>query len=238
MTETTTAAEAPAPVLPDLDDFGRMAVDRLIAQVNDLNAAVAGYKAVAGDKFALLEQYREAAEQNENKDVRALAKQISDLLSQVNDLEEKRDAILNEQIDARLADAGDADALKEKVDTLNKAVKAGVSYLTGIYGEDVKGYLPEVARVSGRAGGGNAGKGGRRLRGFAKVTVDGVVATAPDANGVQRSSFSAAAKALKLDSVKPLQEAYTNEFGTDNEKWPAVGTFTFDGHTIEATRDA
>lgn len=242
-TETVTDAPATpeAVVLPTLDDFGTMAVNKITGQVHERNSLHKALTAATGDRQGMLDELREAAEQGNNPDpaVNSLAAEISDLLSKVYDLETKRDAVLNAQIDATVDASGmDPKTVEAQIAALDEQINPGIKYLVGIYGPTVTGYLPAVEGKRTRKSSNLPGSTGqRRIRGV-EVYVDGTKATTPDANGVQRSTFSAAAKVLGLDSVKPLQGAYTDLHGTDPDKFPAEAEFDFDGHKVRVVKTA
>lgn len=248
MTETTTATPATTDTaaetvtLPVLDDFGTMAVQKISGEITERNSLYKSLTAATGDRQGMLDELREQAEKGENAqpEVNALAAQISDLLSQVYDLETQRDNYLNSQIDALVEASGvDPKVVETQIASLESTIKSGTNYLIGIYGADVTGYLPALeGKRTRKSGTGVPGASGqRRIRGV-EVYVDGVKATTPDANGVQRSTFSAAAKALSLDSVKPLQGAYTDLYGTDPDKFPADTEFDFQGHKVRVVKSA
>lgn len=264
--DMTTTSEAPATLTPDtseadakaaaheadlaarrkaveaaLDDFGRMAVERLIAQTNARNVDVGRLNSVGGDRITRLDSMRSelaAGEGTYDASLVALVKQISTLEDKVADLKEQRDKALNAVIDAEVASSDvDPAALEEAIKAADANIRSGLNYATGIYGEDVKLLLPEStprkgSRKGSSASGGGSGK--RRLRGF-DVYVNGVKATTPDKDQVQRSSFSAAAKVVGLDSVDPLSAAYRERNGEDPDKFPAEDTFPFthEGATFE-----
>lgn len=236
MTETVNEtanpnAERVAAVTASLDDFGRMAVDRLVAQINDRNAQVDRLNSVGGDRVSRLDALRaEVAEGKGDANVVAVQRQIDTLQEKIDNLKEDRDKALNAQIDAEIASSDvDPEALKEAVKVADSSIASGLRYAVGLYGEDVKLLLPDQKPLKGsrRSGGGTGGGSGkRRLRGF-DVYVDGVKATTPDKDGNQKSSFSAAAKVIGLDSVDPLSAAYRERNGDDPEKFPAEDTFSF-----------
>lgn len=250
MTTTTTDApattEAPAEAkpVPTLDDFGRMAVERLVTQVTERNANVERLASVGGDRISRLDSLREALANGEGDTTLVnVQKQIDTLMEKVATLQENRDKALNEVIDKEIA-ASDIDpaALDEVIKTQDGAIRTGVNYLVGLYGEDVKNLLPDLKTRSGRrSASGGAASGKRRLRGF-DVYVNGVIATSPDKDGNQKSSFSAAAKVIGLDSVDPLSGKYRELYGNDPDKFPADTEFEF-AHddkvfTVRAVRDA
>lgn len=217
-----------------LDDFGRMALERLVGQVNARNADVDRLNSIGGDRISRLDEKREALTKGEgSQDLVNLEKQIQTLLDKVGDLQEQRDKALNAEIDAEDANSDvDPAALDEAVKTADASIRSGLNYAVGIYGEDFKLLLPEQksrkgSRKSGSGGSAGGGSGKRRLRGF-DVYVNDVKATSPDKDGVQKSSFSAAAKVIGLNSVDPLSGAYRQRNGDDPEKFPAEDTFEFE----------
>jgi hypothetical protein len=231
-TDTTATPTGDAPsveaVAARLDDFGRMAVDRLVGQVNERNANLDRLNSIGGDRVTRLDSMREALTSGEGDTALVnLQKQIQTLLDKVGDLTEQRDKALNAQIDAEIATSDvDPKALEEQIKVQDNSIRQGTTYLVGLYGETVKVLLPEVKSRRGGSRATNGGSGKRRLRGF-DVYVNDVICTSPDKDGKQRSSFSAAAKVIGLDSVDPLSEAYREAFGNDPDNFPPTGEFTF-----------
>lgn len=242
MTEQTTTQTEPAvnqeqeskrkAVEASLDDFGRMALDRLVSQINARNEDVERLNATGGDRITRLDSLRsDLTEGKGSPDLLNLQRQIDTLEAKIGDLKEERDKALNKQIDEEIANSDvDPKALEEAIKVADGNIRSGLNYATGIYGDDFKLLLPEQKprkgsrRASGGGTGGGSGK--RRLRGF-DVYVNGVKATTPDKDGNQKSSFSAAAKVIGLDSVDPLSSEYRAKFGDDPEKFPAEAEFTF-----------
>lgn len=222
-----------------------MALDKLTAQVLSRNENVERLLRAGGDRVTRLDAMR--ADLEAGNDVAGLLvkqQQIAKLQEKVNELLEERDKALNAQVDKEIAESDvDPAALTEVVKAEDASIKQGLNYAIGIYGEGFEDLLPAIKPLKGSRSGGasGGGSGKRRLRGFT-VSVDGVVATTPDKDKVQRSSFSAAAKVLGLKSVEPLSEAYLAQAGSDPDNYPATLTFSFsdsDGKVREvtATRD-
>lgn len=214
-----------------------MAFDKLVGNINSHNEAFKSLNLASGDRQSMLDTMREEAIDSPNAEVRDLAAKISDLLSEVYDLETRRDAILNAMIDTTLEAKGDTKALEEQVKSLKDTINAGTNYLKKLYGDAVLTALPPVESKRGKStpGARSGATGQRRFRGV-DVYVEGVLATSPDNNGVERSTFSAAAKVLGLKSVKPLQDVVVAEHTDDPEAWPAEFTVTYEGKAVRVVK--
>lgn len=225
-------------MLNSLDDFGRMALDRLNGQVAARNADVSRLDTVGGDRVSRLDALRE----DPPAEAAPLAAKVASLQDALNEALEARDKALNAIIDAEIANSDvDPEALKEAIKVADGNIRSGLNYLTGLYGDDVKVLVTDQKPLKGarRSGGSTGTSGKRRLRGFT-VSVNDVVATSPDKDGVQKSSFSAAAKVIGLSNVDPLSAAYRERNGEDPDKFPAEDTFEFSHEgatfTVKAVR--
>lgn len=223
MTATVEAAvETSAPAV-EIDEFGQIALDRLRGNIEALNSKVSVLKAAQGDEQATLEALRDNPP---TPDAEALSKTISDLLSKVYDLEEKRDAILRPLVAEQMekAKAG-SDGVQAEVEELRKKVRVGSSYIKDLYGEAALAGLPTVSGLRApSAGGAGGGTGQRRVRGY-DVWVDGTLATSRNAQGKEVSNLAAAAKQIDV-STEDLRNAFFSAAGSDDsKKWPATVEF-------------
>jgi len=214
----------------NLDDFGKVALQRYIQVVEQHNALVAKTKAVESkEKFA-------EAFMNEALELSEFNAQIEKLESALEDLKGQRLVVATPLItpayEAALAGVGvDPEQVKE----LKKQISASAKYLTSMYGDAVLADAPKPDAM--RAAGGSTGGGGRRIRGF-EVYVDGVIQGAKNADGVFKSTFSHAAKALEVETVE-LQRAFFEAAGQEDTKadsFPALVEFEFKGKTVRAAK--
>lgn len=218
MTETATEAPATTNEEPQVDanagvdEFGLALKERLLGTINERNEIVARLKGAEGDEATLLDNLRE---NSTNPEVQKYTKAIEELDNKREALWNKRDELLKPEIEA--AQSGtNVEEETAKVDALDKQVRSALTYLKETYGENSVTDLPALLGRKNRSKGSGSGEGGKRIRGF-DIWVDGKLATSRDANGVERSNFSAAAKAVGVDT-KTLQEAFWKEQGTQDAK--------------------
>jgi hypothetical protein len=220
---TAPAPTAPAQPAKPLDDFGKMAKERLLATINEYNALAAQAKAANGDPNELLDTLREVYEEDEN--VNKIRATIEDLDDKREKLVSKMDEILRPVVQQRIEAAKQGtEGLDEKLKDLKATVTAGRKYITDLYGEDNLADLPKVAGTRGPNAGGGAG-GGRRIRGF-DVFVDGELATSLNAKKERVSNMATAAKQIGVET-EVLRDAFFAAAGTDDSsKYPPIVEFT------------
>lgn len=214
-----------------LDDFGKLALRKYVDTVEQYNGMIAATKSVES-----IDDFRESfAETWEG--VADINVKIEQLRSSLETLLGQRTAkiepvLSDEYAKAQAATGVDPEAMSAKL----KEVNASKKYLVSIYGDDVLEDTPKVeARRSGGSGGG--GGGGRRIRGF-DVYIDGDLATTTNADGEQKSTFSAAAKELGV-ATTDLQRAFFDAAeSTDlkSDSFPSVVDFTFNEKNIRAVK--
>jgi len=224
---TDTAPAAPAvPTHKPLDEFGKMALGRLIDTVNQYNGLAAQLKAATGDPLALLDNLRETYRDDAN-----VAK-ISDAIDEIDTKREalwaKRDEILAPIVEAKIAEAkgglGDSEAVSKE---LLKTVNASRKYITDLFGEGALADVPKAlsTRV---ASGGTDGRSGTRIRGF-NVFVDGkhvTQTTKKDGKDVVSSNLAVAAKHLNVDTSDMRELFQAAAKTTDPKAYPALVEFT------------
>ena len=192
-----------------LDDFGKIALERYEALLNDYNEQIALAKSI-DSREAFAEQFMKSAPE----------------LAEINEKIEKLDSALESLLSQRLIQATpliepayeeavkgagvDPEALKTQAST----VRATAKYLTTMYGDDVLEGLPKIETLRNSSGG--SGGGGRRIRGV-EVYIDGTLAGQKNKDGVIKSTFSIAAKQLGVDTVI-LQRAFFAEAGQEDVK--------------------
>jgi len=217
-TEATATAEAPAVTL---DEFGQSVLERLTETVQQYNSLMATVKAASSDPQEVLEALRDSY--TEDDTVVKIRAKISDLLSQVNALEEKRDEILKPVVEERIAQAkGGTEGVEAQAGDLLKTINAGKKYLADLYGAAAIEGLPALVGKR-RAGGGGGGSGQRRIRGF-DFFVNGEPATTRNAQGDEVSNAAAAAKKIGVETDL-LREKFFAIAGDDSKKYPAVVEF-------------
>lgn len=214
-----------------LDDFGKLALDRYVATVKSYNEQVVLAKSVESkESFAetFMENAPELAEINAKieKLESALESLLADRLIQATPL-------IEPAYEEAVKGAGvNPEALKQQLAT----VRATAKYLTSMYGDEVLAETPKVEGFRASSGGGS-GTGGRRIRGV-EVYIDGVLAGTKNKEGVVKSTFSAAAKVLEVETTA-LQRAFFAEAGKEDVKaddFPTVTDFTFaDAKGVEHT---
>lgn len=233
MTETQTPAETtetPTVSLDSLGDFERAFASRLIAEIESHNKIVAQIKASSSNLDDVMDAVRA---DTSDKKVAEATKKIEDLNAQLEKVENALRDYVKGVAEKRLSEQKETDTsgLDEQRKALSTKIAQGVNYLAGETGVDKKALpLPKIATLRGISSGEGNGAGGRRLRGFS-VTVDGKEALMGG-----KSSFSAAAKAVDMNTPE-LQDLYFKAAGTDDaEKFPARVEFTANGHAVVAYR--
>jgi uncharacterized protein YutE (UPF0331/DUF86 family) len=215
-----------------LDDFGKLAVEKYVTTVEDYNRQVLASKSVDS-----IEDFKEQF-QTSWEGVADINAKIEQLESALEDLLAKRMLKVEPVLSAEYAKALEAsgvnpEALKELLKTINGTKK----YLVMMYGEAVLEDTPKVeARRS--AAGGNAGTGGRRIRGF-DVYIDGTLAAKENAKGEMKSTFSIAAKELGVETTE-LQRAFFEAAKSEDVKsddFPQVVDFVFKDKEIRVSKD-
>jgi hypothetical protein len=193
----------------EMDDFGKMAFDRYVQDVEQYNAAVAKGEAVESrEKFeeTFLDTAPELAEFNA---------QIQQLIEKANDLKSERNIqaqpLITPAYEKALNEVGvDPEAIKE----LKKKVAAGVRYLTTMYGEEVLVDAPKAKAM--RAGGTGGTTGTRRIHGF-DVYVDGKLSGTKNKEGVLQSNFASGARDLGIETIE-LQRMFFDKAGREDYK--------------------
>jgi hypothetical protein len=215
----------------NLDDFGKMALERYSMTVDKYNKLVNKSKTLeTRDKFAdqFMADAPELAEFNA---------EIERLDSELESVKMRRlieaTPLIEPAYQKALSEVGvDPEAVK----TLRKEIAAGSKFLTVSYGDDVLEGTPkpEQMRVTGTASGTGTS---RRIRGF-DIFVNGEKATLKNAEGILKSTFTAAAKVLDVP-VPELQEAFIKEAGSEdyrNEAFPTIVDFDFNGKNIRVVK--
>lgn len=198
-----------------LDEFGVMAKERLLAQVEQYNALASRVKAAEGDPQALLENLRESY--TEDEQVAKITAAIEDLDNKREALFNKRDSLLKPVVEKMVEEAksglGDAE---QQAQEIAKVIKSARNYIETTYGPSHLEDVPALVGKRRAGGGGGGGTGARRVRGY-DVYVDGTLATAPDAQGNKKSNLAAAAKALGVDT-EDLRNLFFQAAGSDDSK--------------------
>ena len=205
-----------------LDDFGKLAKERYVATVEAYNGQVILAKSVESR-----ESFAETFMQN--------APELAEINAKIEKLESALESLLSERLiqanpliepayEEAVKGAGvNPEALKQQLAT----VRATAKYLTSMYGDEVLEDTPKVEGFRTSSGGGS-GTGGRRIRGV-EVYIDGVLAGTKNKDGVVKSTFSAAAKALEVETTA-LQRAFFAEAGKEDVKaddFPTIVDFEF-----------
>lgn len=219
-----------------LDDFGKLALQKYLEVLAHYNEQVLRSKSVdSKEDFAehFMQNAPELAEFNEK------IEKIENLLEQT--LSERLIAatpLIEPAYEAAVASAGvNPEALKQERSTVTATAK----YLTSMYGDEILADTPKIETLRGSGGGGGGG-GGRRIRGF-DVYIDGVLAYNTNKDGEKKSTFSAAAKELEVDTTV-LQRAFFDAAGSEDVKsdsFPSVVEFEFEDksgevHNIRAAK--
>jgi hypothetical protein len=204
-----------------LDDFGKIALEKYTTMLEAYNKVVTLAKSVdSRESFA--ESFMENA-----PELLDINEKIEKLEQAIESLKMERLKTANPLIDAAYEEAVkgagvDPEALKQQLST----VRATAKYLTTMYGDEVLEGTPKVETL--RGAGASTGTGGRRIRGV-EVYIDGVLAGTKNKEGVIKSTFSAAAKMLDVDTVD-LQRAFFTAAGQEDVKadsFPTIVDFTF-----------
>lgn len=215
-----------------LDDFGALALKKYVADVEAYNVEVAKSKSVES-----IDDFRETFAETW-AGVEEINAKIEQLKSALEDLLGKRTAKIEPVLSEEYAKALEASGVDpEALDHQLKNITAGRKYLVSIYGDEVLAEAPKVEPRKGRGGSGGGGGGGRRIRGF-DVYIDGVLAATTNAKGETKSTFSAAAKELGVQTTDLQRAFFENAGSTDlkSDNFPAVVEFDFNDKNIRAVK--
>jgi hypothetical protein len=204
-----------------LDDFGKLALAKYVDSVNQYNVEVEKAKSVSS-----IEDFRETWIETDPQFAEVNEK-IEKLESMLETLKGQRtvaaEPLLTEAYKAAVESAG---VNITAMDELKKLIDSTRKYIVNVYGPET---LEDTPKVEGRKGsGGTSATGGRRIRGF-DVYVNGELAGAKNSKGEFKSTFTAAAKVLGVDTTD-LQRAFFAEANNDDIKdsnFPTVVEFTF-----------
>ncbi len=217
-----------------LDDFGKLAVSRYEAAVAEYNKEVSKLKSVESiEDFtqSFAETWEGVADLNANieKLNQALEALLAERIAKITPVvvEEYKKAVESTGVNTT--------ALDEQL----KFIRSTMKYLSGIYqAEDLESLPKPEARSKGGNTAGNSGAtGGKRIRGF-DVRVNGVLAQMKNAQGVMKSTFTAAAKVIGCQ-VSELQEAFFSAAGmedTSNDEFPALVEFQYKDHNVRVSK--
>lgn len=210
------------------DDFGRMGYAKALEQSTTLKALSDEIAALTGKTSAMKDALKASfgSDSDSTDEDKKLAAVIEELGSKLLKAEQMRD----NKIDAKIAEttAKGSETVAPKItqrDEIKKAVNALRTILSSTYGDDALFGLPKVSAGSSNAG---APSGQPRLRGL-NVSVNGVIATNKDKNGVEKSSLSAGAKSAKVETTV-LRDAFYAAAGTkDANSFPESTDFDIVG---------
>lgn len=219
--------------MAQLDDFGKLALQKYTDTLTDYNSKVELAKSVSSvDDFS--EKFMETA-----PELAEFNAKIEKLESALETVKAERlvtaTPLIQPAYEAAVKGSGvDLTALDEQLKLLRTTAK----YLTTVYGDDALEGTEKIAS-RGKSGGSGDGRGagGRRIRGF-EVYIDGVLAAAKNSNGVLKSTFSIAAKMLETETVE-LQRAFFAAAGsedTKSESFPDVVEFEFNEHNLRVAK--
>lgn len=217
--------------MANLDDFGQLAKQKYVDTLKDYNSKVEQAKSVSSiDEFSatFMESAPELADDN------AKIEKVKDMLEQLLAARlVKATPLIQPAYEAAVANSGvDVTALDEQLKLLRTTAK----YLTAVYGDEVLADTEKIAS-RGKSGGSGSGAGGRRIRGF-DVYIDGKLSAIKNAKGELKSTFSAAAKELEVETVD-LQRAFFAEAGSEDvkdEAFPTSVEFEFKEHNIRVVK--
>lgn len=214
-----------------LDNFGKTFLDNHDALVEAYNVLVGKAKSI-DSKEAFAEEFMK-----NDPSLAEINAQIEALQSQVESLLAQRLIQATPLIDPAYEEAVKGVGVDPEVLKQNLAqIKAAAKYLTTMYGDDVLKDSPKVEGFRNSSGGGT-GTGGRRIRGV-EIYIDGVLAAQKNQKGEMKSTFTAAAKILEVETVT-LQRAFFAEAGQEDvksETFPTVTEFDFPDKAGETHR--
>lgn len=204
-----------------LDDFGKVALTRYNDLLTAYNSQVALAKSV-DSKESFAETFMENAP--ELAEINAKIEKINSALESL--LSERlimATPLIDPAYEEAVKGAGvDPEALKQRL----AEIRATSKYLITMYGDAVLADSPKVETLRNSSSG--SGTGGRRIRGV-EVYIDGNLAAIKNKDGVLKSTFSAAAKELEVDTTD-LQRAFFAEAGMEDvksEEFPTIVEFDF-----------
>lgn len=219
-----------------LDDFGKVAKERLGTLIAARNEKASKIAAIQGDEEALVANVVETAD---DPNVVESRDRLEKLKAAVETETVKLQNLVKPLIEAFKADLGTKiEPLTAEVDEQDKQIRAAQHFLKLTYGEAALEGLPALVGRKGRTHAGGAG-GTRRVRGF-DVYVDGALATMRDAKGNDRSNLAAAAKVVGCET-SVIQEAFFAAQGTkESESFKDRVEFTVtvndENHIVVANR--
>lgn len=201
------------------DDMQRLAYEQIAGLITRRNHLASTANAANGNALDLKEQLTEESDDPEiveARDARDAA---------INLLEELVAPKVKEMLENATEGLGD---IETELKDIDDKLKPGMSFYKKLYGDDAAKELPSTVRLRGvRIG--NAGTGGRRVRGFnVTVTVDGEVE--------EFENFASAAKYLDVETSQ-LQEAFFNAAGNPKQVKDAPDKVSFQATFTEVDED-
>ena len=224
MADQPDAVQAERPPFPD--EMAEASFNTLVSLIEARNSEVGKINAVKGDRVALTEQVEAQSTKAEIVEARNARDEAQAVLDEaVMALH----AVVTPEVDALLADAeGSVKEAEEAVKEQDAKIKPGVQFFKKMFGEDLAGHLPALARLKGFSTKG-AGSSGRRVRGYTvDVTVDG------ETRGFD--NLASAAKYLVVDT-SVLQEAFFAAAGNPEKLKDAPNRVDFDVTFTETYAD-
>ena len=211
-----------------LDNFGKTFLDNHNALVEAYNVLVGKAKSI-DSKEAFAEEFMKNDPQ------------FAEINAEIEKLESALESLLGKRLvqatpliepayDEAIKGVGvDPEVLKQNL----AQIRAAAKYLTTMYGDEVLKDAPKVE--SFRQSGGTSG--GRRIRGV-EIYIDNVLSAQKNQKGEMKSTFTAAAKQLEVETTD-LQRAFFAEAGMDDVKsdsFPTITEFDFPDKAGETHR--
>lgn len=201
------------------DDMQRIAYEQIAAFISRRDSLVSTVNAANGNAVDLKEQLTEESDDPEIVEAREARDNA------INLLESLVAPKVKDMLENATEGLGDIEA---EIKDIDEKLKPGMTFYKKLYGEDAAKELPTPVRLRGvRIG--NAGTGGRRVRGFnVTVTVDGDVE--------EFENFASAAKYLDVETAQ-LQEAFFNAAGNPKQVKDAPDKVSFQATFTEVDED-
>lgn len=219
--------------------------NKAVELANVANAEAKWLKEHSSDLLTLID----SIESDESDETATKArKQIESLKDRLLKAEQALRKYATEKAKERKEETEDTEAIKAHTETHKRAATAYKDFVrtfsTSYPDTDdasvtnASEYLPKLIRL-GKSGGSTAASGGRRLRGFTEIKVNGKVAS-QTVNGETKSTMHIAAKDIGCE-LATLQNAYFEAVGSsDVEDFPHFKEFTVTHgdktYKVEATR--
>jgi hypothetical protein len=238
-----TVKETPEQILArlEVDETDARLYAKTETAIASYNSHVTELKSLSGD----VDEVADSIRQSDDPEIVSLRERAEKAKAAFDKAQATLDESAKAKAQAKIAENTDqekVDTLKAQVEKETKRIKATMNMLKAEYGDDILAAFTALVGNKGSGAATGRGAGVARPRNFT-VSVDGKVATMPNNNKEEVSSFSAAAKVLGIPTAD-VQAKYFESEGSDANGWTPGKPVSFtlkgaDGkdHTVVATKN-